>query len=68
MSADSYLMSANAISVTGDIVNLDGIGNRVAALSFNLKNVIVIAGLNKVEPTLDVAILRAKTYAAPHTQ
>lgn len=67
MSADYYLMSANAIAVTGEIVNLDGIGNRVAALGFGPKNVIIIAGLNKVTPSLEAAIERAKTIASPHT-
>jgi L-lactate utilization protein LutB len=67
LNADYYLMSANAISASGEIVNLDGIGNRVAALSFGPKNVLIIAGINKVEPNLDTAILRAKTYAAPLT-
>ncbi len=57
-------MGANAISETGELVNADGIGNRVAPLIFGPKNVIVIAGLNKVEPNLDVAILRVKKYAA----
>lgn len=67
LSVDYYLMSANAISLTGEIVNLDGIGNRVAALSFGPRNVIVIASFNKVEPNLESAILRAKTIAAPQT-
>ena len=67
LSADYYFMSANAISITGEIVNLDGIGNRVAALSFGPQNVIIIAGLNKVEPNLEAAIFRAKAFAAPLT-
>lgn len=67
LGADYYLMSTNAISVTGELVNIDGYGNRVASLSFGPKNVIVVAGLNKVAPNLDAAILRAKTYAAPIT-
>jgi hypothetical protein len=67
LSADYYLMSSNAISVTGELVNIDGYGNRVASLIFGPKNVIVIAGLNKIEPNLDAAILRAKSYAAPVT-
>lgn len=58
-------MSSNAISATGELVNIDGIGNRVAALIFGPKNVIVIAGLNKVEPNLHAAILRVRNYAAP---
>jgi L-lactate utilization protein LutB len=65
LGADVYLMSANAIALTGEIVSLDGIGNRVAALSFGPKMVILIAGMNKVEPTLEAAITRAKTKAAP---
>ena len=64
LGADYYLMSSNAISTTGELVNIDGYGNRVASLIFGPKNVIVIAGINKVEPDLDAAILRAKKYAA----
>jgi L-lactate utilization protein LutB len=67
LGADYYLMSSNAIAATGELVNIDGYGNRVASLIFGPKNVIVIAGLNKVAPTLDAAILRARTYAAPLT-
>jgi L-lactate utilization protein LutB len=67
LSADYYLMSSNAISATGELVNIDGYGNRVGSLIFGPKNVIVIAGLNKVAPNLDAAILRAKSYAAPIT-
>lgn len=67
LSADYYLMSSNAISAAGELVNIDGYGNRVASLIFGPKNVIVIAGLNKVAPNLDAAILRAKTYAAQNT-
>lgn len=65
LNADYYLMSTNAISATGELVNLDGIGNRVSALSFGPKNVIIIAGINKIEHDLDSAILRAKTKVAP---
>lgn len=64
LTADFFLMSSNAISETGELVNIDGYGNRVASLIFGPKNVIVLAGLNKVEPNLDAAILRAKNYAA----
>lgn len=67
LNSDYYLMSSNAISTTGELVNIDGYGNRVASLIFGPKNVIVVAGLNKVEPNLDAAILRAKKYAAPNT-
>lgn len=64
LSADYFLMSSNSIAVTGELVNIDGIGNRVAALCFGPKTVIIVAGLNKVEPNLDAAILRVKDYAA----
>lgn len=67
LGVDYYLMSTNAIAASGELVNMDGIGNRAAALMFGPKNVIVIAGLNKVEPNLDAAILRAKNRAAMMT-
>lgn len=64
LGADYYLMSSNAISMTGELVNADGIGNRVAALIFGPKNVIVVAGMNKVEQNLESAIMRVKTKAS----
>jgi hypothetical protein len=64
LNADYYLMSANAISMTGELVNADGIGNRVAALAFGPKHVVIIAGMNKVETNLESAIMRVKTQAA----
>lgn len=64
LNADYYLMSSNAISMTGELVNADGIGNRVAALAFGPKHVVIVAGMNKVEPNLESAILRVKTQAA----
>ncbi len=67
LGADYFLMSTNAIAQTGQLVNIDGYGNRVAALIFGPKHVIVIVGINKVEPNLDAAILRAKNYAAALT-
>jgi hypothetical protein len=62
--SDYFLMGTNAISANGELVNIDGIGNRVAALIYGPKNVIIIAGINKVEQNLDLAIVRAKTKAA----
>ncbi|MHC1682637.1 MAG: lactate utilization protein [Clostridiaceae bacterium] len=67
LGAEYFLMSSNAISATGELVNIDGYGNRVASLIFGPKNVIVIAGINKVEPNLEAAIVRAKNYAALNT-
>ncbi len=65
LNSDYYFMSANAVSATGELVNIDNIGNRTAALIYGPRNVIVIAGINKVEQNLDLAINRAKTKAAP---
>jgi len=62
---DTYLMSSNAVSETGELVNIDGNGNRVAALSYGPKQVIVIVSLNKVMPDLSSAIKRARSVAAP---
>ncbi|MDR0392137.1 MAG: lactate utilization protein [Planctomycetaceae bacterium] len=62
---DNYLMSTNAISEDGQLVNVDGTGNRVAAMAFGPKRVIVVAGINKVVKTLDNAIVRARTHASP---
>jgi len=64
MLADYYLTSANAITVDGDIVNIDGIGNRVAAMIYGPKNVIIIAGYNKIVSSIDEGIKRSKTVAA----
>ena len=63
--ADFYLMSANAVSITGELVNLDGTGNRVAALAYGPKNIIVLAGINKIAYTLTDAISRVRQQAAP---
>lgn len=61
---DTFLMSANAISEDGQLVNIDGNGNRVAAMIYGPKNVIIIAGMNKVVKTLDDAYARARNIAA----
>ena len=50
---------------TGQLVNLDMIGNRVGALTFGPKNVIILVGRNKIVPDLDEAMFRIKNYAAP---
>ena len=62
---DYFLMSTNAMSADGQMVNIDGTGNRVAALCYGPRNVLVIAGMNKVTPDLDSAVLRARNVAAP---
>ena len=63
--ADFYLSSANAITEDGELYNVDGNSNRVAALLWGAKNVIVVAGANKLVKNLDEAVLRVKTVAAP---
>lgn len=65
LSADVFLMSSNAITEDGELVNIDGQGNRIAALCFGPKKVIVVAGMNKIVKSLDDAIQRARNYAAP---
>lgn len=62
---DTYLTGANAISEDGEIVNVDGIGNRVAAMTFGPKSVIVACGINKVVKTAQDALSRARNTAAP---
>lgn len=64
-SADYYLSSANAISEDGVIVNIDGNGNRVAAITFGPKNVIFVIGVNKVCQDVDAALKRARSTASP---
>ena len=63
--ADVYLSSANAISEDGVIVNIDGNGNRVAAITWGPKKVIFIIGLNKVAQTVEAALARARSTASP---
>ncbi|MDR0324104.1 MAG: lactate utilization protein [Treponema sp.] len=62
---DTYLSGSNAVSEDGQLVNIDGYGNRAAAVIFGPKQVIIAAGMNKVAKTLDDAIIRARTMAAP---
>lgn len=63
--SDYFFMSSNAITYDGQLVNIDGTGNRTTCLIHGPKNVIVIAGINKLVNTLDMAIDRAKNTAAP---
>ena len=65
LSADIMIASSNAITLDGKLVNLDGMGNRVAAMTFGPKKVILVVGMNKVAPDLDSAMARVKHYAAP---
>ena len=65
MFADYFITGANALSMDGEMVNIDGMGNRVSAIVYGPKNIIVIAGMNKVCEDLDSAVMRARTVAAP---
>ena len=67
IAADVYLMSANAISATGEIVNIDVIGNRVSALCYGPKRILMVVGINKLTQDLPSAIQRAKGIASSMT-
>ncbi len=62
---DLFITGTNAVTETGKLVNLDMTGNRIAALTFGPRNVIVLVGRNKVVPDIEDAMLRIKNYAAP---
>jgi len=62
---DTYLCGTNALSEDGQLVNVDGNGNRVAAMIYGPTQVIVVAGMNKVVKTVKDAYIRARTIAAP---
>ena len=64
-SADFYLMGTNAITLDGELMNIDGNGNRVASLIFGPEKVIVIAGMNKVVANRDEAYNRVRNIASP---
>lgn len=64
-SCDVFLSSANAITEKGQIVNVDGRGNRVAAITFGPKKVIIIVGKNKITGDLDAAVERIRKIACP---
>lgn len=63
--ADYFLMSSNAVTIGGELVNIDGNSNRVACLCCGPKNVIVIAGMNKVVSTIEDGVRRVRNFAAP---
>jgi L-lactate utilization protein LutB len=62
---DLFVTGTNAVTEAGELVNLDMIGNRVAAVVFGPKHVIVLIGRNKIVADLDEAIFRVKNYSAP---
>jgi len=62
---DTYIAGTNAVTEDGQLVNVDGGGNRVAAMCYGPRQVILTIGMNKVVRDLDAAVLRARTIAAP---
>lgn len=65
VTADYYFMSSNAVTLDGELVNIDGNGNRVACLITGPKHVILIVGMNKITPDVTSAIDRVRNVAAP---
>lgn len=65
LTSDIFVTSVNALSETGEMVNIDATGNRIAGSLFGHEKVFFVAGVNKVVPTLDDAIWRARNIAAP---
>ena len=63
--ADAYFCSTNAITEDGELYNVDGNANRIGAIAFGPKNVIIIAGVNKIVKDVEEAVKRVKTIAAP---
>ena len=65
LSADAYISSTNALTEDGKLYNVDGGGNRIGAICYGPKSVIIVAGKNKIVKDVDEAIKRVKTVAAP---
>ena len=65
MTADVYITSTNALTLEGDLVNIDGAGNRVAAMLYGPRKVIVVAGRNKLTRNPHTAVARIKKDACP---
>ena len=59
------MTSSNAVTERGELYNVDGNSNRIAAIAFGPSRVIMVVGINKIVPDLDAAIRRVKTIAAP---
>ena len=63
--AQVYITSVNGLAETGELINIDGYGNRVAATSYGPDRVIFVVGKNKLAPTFEQALWRARNIAAP---
>jgi L-lactate utilization protein LutB len=65
LTCDLFLSSSNAVTLKGELVNVDGTGNRIAALTFGPRKTVVVVGVNKIVRDLDEAWARLETAAAP---
>ena len=65
MGADVFLSSSNAVTLEGDLINIDAIGNRVAGMFYGPKKVVIVAGRNKITTNPHTAVLRIKKFASP---
>lgn len=65
MTSDVYISSANALAQTGEIINIDGVGNRASSMLFGHKKIYFVIGRNKLEKDYDAAVFRARNIAAP---
>jgi len=65
MDADAYFCSSNAVTEAGELYNVDGNSNRISAIAFGPKSVIMILGKNKIVKNLDEAVKRIKTVTSP---
>ncbi len=63
--ADVYISSVNGLAQTGEIINIDGLCNRVSSVLYGHKKVYLVVGKNKIAPTYDAALWRARNIAAP---
>ena len=65
MTAEHYITSVNGLAETGELINIDGTGNRVASTLYGHKKVWFVVGRNKLAPTYEEALWRARNIAAP---
>jgi len=65
LTSDLFISGANAITEKGEIINIDGFGNRINSITFGPKKVIIIVGYNKIVPDIDAGLERIKRIAAP---
>lgn len=63
--SDYYLMSSNAVTLTGELVNIDGTGNRVACLIHGPQNVVLVVGMNKIVTDIAAGLERVRNFASP---